>query len=102
MSSHPQPSSPSNQYSKIPDEYICFVAQHATPKAIFLNDVTTATVNDPTLQHLTKAIRTGNWTVTPTQWRTGVDPQEMNAYFKLRNDSYSERNKYIKHYSVLT
>jgi hypothetical protein len=79
-------SSPSNQYSKIVDEYICFVAQHATPKAISLDDVKTATVNDPTLQHLTKAIRTGNWTVTPTQRNIGVDPQEINAYFKLRNE----------------
>jgi hypothetical protein len=83
MSNHPLPSSPSNQYSKIADEYISFVAQHATPKAISLDYVKTATVNDPTLQHLTKAIRTGNWTVTPIQRNSGVDPQEMNAYFKL-------------------
>jgi hypothetical protein len=57
-----------------------------TAKAISLDDVKKTTVNDPILQHLTKAIRTGNWTVTPTQRNIGVDPQEMNAYFKLRNE----------------
>jgi transposase InsO family protein len=95
MSRHPQPSSPSNQYSKIADEYICFVAQHATPKAISLDDIKTATVNDPTLQHLTKSIRTGNWTVTPIQRNIGVDPQEMNAYFKLRNEITVSNENYL-------
>jgi hypothetical protein len=95
MSRQPQPSSPSNQYSKIADKYICFVAQHATPKAISHDDVKAATVNDPTLQHLTKPIRTGNWTVTPIQRNIGVDPQEMNAYFELRNEITVSNENYL-------
>ena len=86
MSRHPPKSVPSTCYSQMADEYVHFVAQHAAPKAISLDEVKAETAYDPTLQHLTKAIRTGNWTVSRAQQSRGVNEKEIQAYFKLRHE----------------
>ena len=98
MSRHPQESPQSTYYSQMSDDYICFVAQHAAPKAISLDEVKRETVYDPTLQQLTKAIRTGNWTVSRTQQNSGVNQQEMNVYFKLCHEITvsNENNVFLK------
>ena len=62
MSRHPLPdTSESERSSKATDEYINFVAEHAVPKAMTLEQVKRETHIDMTLQEVVRRIQLGNW-----------------------------------------
>ena len=47
--------------AKVADEYVNFLLDHATPKAVTRKEISTATTQDPTLQAVMQALKTGQW-----------------------------------------
>ena len=49
------------QFQTMADNYVCFLTQHAVPRAMTLPEIQQATVADSTLQVLSNLITTGKW-----------------------------------------
>ena len=63
LSRHPADSSTdgSNRQEKVTEEYVQYVVERATPKAMTPEEVAEATANDPTLRTVMKAIQSDRW-----------------------------------------
>ncbi len=62
LSRHPLRNvTPNSRQEKVAEEFVNFLAETSTPKAISLTDLKSATRNDATLQALMKAVQTGKW-----------------------------------------
>ena len=61
LSRHPNAST-SDALEKTAEEYVHFLANHSTPKAMSLEEIKQATKEDAVLQKLVELIRNGNWT----------------------------------------
>ena len=46
------------------EQYVNFIATHATPNAMSLTEIKKATKDDPTLQNLIELINSDNWKLT--------------------------------------
>lgn len=65
MSRHPLADTiPSSRAERVAEEYVNFVSAHATPKAVTLEEIRSATKADPTLQQVSKSLNTGVWKTT--------------------------------------
>ncbi|CAB4001197.1 PREDICTED: uncharacterized protein K02A2.6-like, partial [Paramuricea clavata] len=49
------------QFQTMADNYVCFLTQHAVPRAMTLPEIQQATMSDSTLQILSNLITTGKW-----------------------------------------
>ena len=62
MSRHPEKSTkPNSGQERIPEEFVDYIFQTSTPKALKLEDIAKATLQDPTLQAVMVALRSSNW-----------------------------------------
>ncbi|KAK7094703.1 hypothetical protein V1264_006216 [Littorina saxatilis] len=61
LSRHPGHATASSHEEKIAEEFVNFTAMSSTPDAITLEDVQTATANDPVLQAIMKCVNSGRW-----------------------------------------
>lgn len=63
MSRHPLPVQPTDRTraAKVAEEYVNFVAQQATPKAMTLQEIKTETLKDTTLQQVSAHIKNNSW-----------------------------------------
>jgi len=62
MSRHPcANTSVSARAERIAEEYVNFVSSYASPKALTLDEIQSATKADPTLQQVTQSLNTGIW-----------------------------------------
>ena len=75
------------QFQNIAEKYVCFLTQHAIPKAMTLPEIQQATTADPTLQLLMELITTGKWYLIDnltTQSHPNVSIPELKAYRKIK------------------
>lgn len=64
MSRHPaQQTKTTTRQAKVAEEFVNYIIQTSTPKAIKLEEINVATSKDPTLQAVIDAVRTGNWSM---------------------------------------
>ena len=62
MSRHPEKNTlTTSRQQKVAEEFVDYLATTSTPKAMKLDEIATATAQDPTLQAVIGAIRSGNW-----------------------------------------
>ena len=63
--------------------YIEFVAVHAVPKAMFLEEIKCATLEDATLQEVASRIRSGQW-----NWLcpTGEDAAALSSFHDIKDE----------------
>ena len=62
MSRHPEKFTKLNsRQERIAEEFVDYISQTSTPKALKLEDIAKATLQDPTLQAVMVAIRSNNW-----------------------------------------
>ena len=50
------------QQAKVAEDFVNYIIQTSTPKAIKLNEICAETIKDPTLQAVVNAVCTSNWT----------------------------------------
>ena len=82
MSRHPTSGSQmSTRESKMADEYVNFIITNAIPKAITLEEVEKATLEDTTLQRVMKLTRDGRW---PNMQKS--DDSSFRSFFNIRNE----------------
>ena len=77
------------QFQNIAEKYVCFLTQHAIPKAMTLPEIQQATTADPTLQLLMELITTGKWYLLDnltTQSHPNVSIPELKAYRKIKSE----------------
>ena len=63
------------------DEYVNFIITNAIPKAITLEEVEKATLEDTTLQRVMKLTRDGRW---PNMQKS--DDSSVRSFFNIRNE----------------
>lgn len=61
LSRHPVPHKPSKREETIAEEYIQYIDETSTPKAMSKTEVTSTTISDQTLIAARKGICTGRW-----------------------------------------
>ena len=77
------------QFQNIAEKYVCFLTQHAIPKAMTLPEIQQATTADPTLQLLMELITTDKWNLIDnltTQSHPNVSIPELKAYRKIKSE----------------
>ncbi len=85
LSRHPLRNVTSNsRQEKVAEEFVNFLAETSTPKAISLTDLKSATRNDATLQAVMKAVQTGKWYETSKDARINVS--DFQSFEKVRNE----------------
>lgn len=62
--------------TKVAEEYVNFLAQHATPKAMTLNEIKEATLKDPVLQKVSDHIRNNTWHLITKETQYGIALQK--------------------------
>ena len=62
MSRHPEKlTTPTSRQERVAEEFVDYISNTSTPKALKLEDIATATLQDPTLQAVMNAVQTNNW-----------------------------------------
>ena len=61
MSRHPAVSHVSNKHAKIAEEYVTYISDNAVPKAMTLEEISSATKEDSDIQNVMKNIHSGRW-----------------------------------------
>ena len=77
------------QFQNNAEKYVCFLTQHAIPKAMTLPEIQQATTADPILQLLMELITTGKWYLIDnltTQSHPNVSIPELKAYRKIKSE----------------
>jgi hypothetical protein len=85
LSRHPlRDVTPNSRQEKVAEEFVNFLAETSTPKAINLTDLKSATRNDATLQAVMKALQTGKWHETSKDARINIS--DFQSFEKVRNE----------------
>ena len=64
MSRHPSKETrTTTQQAKVAEEYVNYIIQTSTPKAVKIEEINDSTSKDPTSQAVVTAIRSGNWSI---------------------------------------
>ena len=62
MSRHPEKlTTPTSRQERVAEEFVVYISNTSTPKALKLEDVATEALQDPTHQAVMNAVRTNNW-----------------------------------------
>ena len=86
LSRHPGTST-SDTLEKAAEEYVNFLANLSTPKAMSLEDIKQATKEDAVLQKLMQLIRYGNWaSVKKDEKFSATDKDELALFSKVRDE----------------
>ena len=85
MSRHPVACT-STQNRNWSEEYVNFIAFESLPRAMELDDVKRATINDITLQKAIEFTRTGNWHTRKDLRPDDVDVEELTAISSVREE----------------
>ena len=94
LSRHPSTTSQSSREEKVAEEFVNFMAEVNTPRAITTDEIKMATVQDAVLQGIMETIETGSWSTRPQ-----AISQEIFRVFKEAKDCLSvnsERNIILK------
>lgn len=67
------------------EQYVNFIATHATPNAMSLTEIKQATKEDPTLQNLIELISSDNWKLTELSSQA-ADIQELKHFSKIKEE----------------
>jgi hypothetical protein len=87
MSRHPcADAKNSKSQEKVAEEYISFIADHATPKAVRLAEVKAATTADPVLQKVIEYMRHGTWSKHKIDPWSATDSQDIKSYHAVRDE----------------
>ncbi|CAB4015782.1 Hypothetical predicted protein [Paramuricea clavata] len=68
------------------EEYIAFLADHTTPKAMTVSEVKQSTRADPTLQAVIEALRNNTWHSTFETPSPLVNSQDLHALYNIRDE----------------
>ena len=85
LSRHPVASSNSRTAHErtIAEEYVNFLIDHATPKAVTCREISTTTAGDPTLQAVVKALKSDQWHLPKD---SSVDVSSFLVFKTVRNE----------------
>ncbi len=86
MSRHPCTGVTTHREEKVAEEYINFVAEHATPKAVRLEEVKAATESDAVLQKVIDYMRHGTWYRHKVDPVSNADVQDIKSYHAIRDE----------------
>ncbi|XP_038060081.1 uncharacterized protein K02A2.6-like [Patiria miniata] len=94
MSRHPQPHTraPSRE-QKIAEEHLNFIAENAVPKTVTLEELQTATQQDPVLQNCINALVTGSWDRLLTQPHNQQASDTVRSLHKIRAELTTTANR---------
>ena len=67
------------------EQYVNFIATHATPNAMSLTEIKKATKDDPTLQNLIELINSDNWKLTELSSHN-ADAKELKHFSKIKEE----------------
>lgn len=86
LSRHPLVDNNSCDHPNLSDEHIRFVAQHAVPVAIDIENLRTATRTDPTMQKLIDIIQTNTWNsiTNKDDFDIDINVAELRTFKKIR------------------
>ena len=79
----PNETATSDRERSIAEEYINFVLQSATPKAMSSQEIRVATESDATLKAVTLALASGNWTRAQNQF---INTAKFDAYKRVKEE----------------
>ena len=85
MSRHPLPT-PATRNSNAAEEYINFIAQHTTPKAISLEEIKQQTKEDATLQTAIQYTRNGRWHEAKNLTDPNINKKELDILYSIRTE----------------
>ncbi len=85
MSRHPLPT-PATHNSNAAEEYINFIAQHTTPKAISLEEIKQQTKEDATLQTAIQYTRNGRWHEAKNLTDPNINKKELDILYSIRTE----------------
>jgi hypothetical protein len=69
------------------EQYVNFIAGHAVPKAMTLEEIAIATKGDPTLDAVKDLIRTGRWySVNKMVWNSQINLAALHSYYNVRDE----------------
>ena len=77
-------SAQSSRQEKVAEEYVNYLVQTSTPKALPLQEIETQTKHDATLQAVREAVTKGNWRIVSQQ--TGVNMTEFNLLQRAKDE----------------
>ena len=86
LSRHPLATTDPSTASDRAEEYIAFLAQHTTPKALTTSEVKQYTSTDPTLQTVMDALRHNSWPSVLAKPDPLVNSTDLHAFHKLRDE----------------
>lgn len=93
LSRHPLANTHPSTASDQAEEYLAFLADHTTPKAMTVAEVKQSTRTDPTLQAAIHALRHNSWHSTLQTPGPRVNSQDLHALYKIRDElSVSDDN----------
>jgi len=84
LSRHPSKEISTNE-ELAAEQYISFIATHATPNAMSLSEIKQATKDDATLQKLIELINSNNWNLTEVS-NNDADIQELKHFSKIKEE----------------
>ena len=84
LSRHPSTEMSSKEETTA-EQYVNFLATHATPNAMSLIEIKQATKNDPTLQNLIERINNNDWKLTEFSSQD-VDVRELKQFSKIKEE----------------
>ncbi|KAK3752856.1 hypothetical protein QZH41_000328 [Actinostola sp. cb2023] len=85
MSRHPEKDTPvTSRQQKIAEEFVDYIVHTSTPKSLKLQDIASATEQDPTLQAVMKAVRSVNWHEPSTH--PGVNTSTYKAIERVKDE----------------
>jgi transposase InsO family protein len=79
MSRHPTASAGTFRHSKVAEEYLNFLVQHAVPKAMTLQEIVVETSKDVILQEVIEKI-------TSSQWRSPFRNEEARQFVRIKDE----------------
>ena len=79
-SRHPVGDAESRKYEAEAEAHVAFVARNAVPKAVTLSEIEAVVANDPTLQAVMSAVKSGIWHKAPDN----VSLSELSRYEKIK------------------
>ena len=88
LSRHPRKSTvESSRHQKVAEDYVNFISDHATPKALTNLEVQTETDSDPTLQAVLNLIETNKWyLINSTIWGPEVDGKALKSFNNVHHE----------------
>jgi hypothetical protein len=103
LSRHPLATTHPSTTSDQAEEYIAFLADYTTPKAMIVSEVKQSTRADPTLQAVIEALCNNSWQSTFETPSPLVNSQDLHALYNIRDElSVSDNHDLLLRSTVLS